>query len=200
MLQMLPNPARTVLTAALVLLLAGCGFTGLKPGSGSASGTRVVTVTGAGHFNVTATVSGHCWTTSIASNRKDAFRCMVGNAIYDPCFIRDRQAVLCPTDLPSGTATLIKLTAPLPATLPGSAAPAQGSVWQMKLAAGNLCGFITGTGVSGYPFGCTGKLWCAAPTGPVAGWYRAQCGPLAATSTMPTVTDAKAYPVAVLWR
>jgi hypothetical protein len=29
---------------------------------------------------------GNCWTNSIAVNRSDAWRCMLGNRIYDPCF------------------------------------------------------------------------------------------------------------------
>ena len=187
---------RTFLAAVLVGLLAGCGFT--TPTTVGPS-TKVITLQ-PGHFNVTSTVSGDCWTTSIASSRKDAFRCMVGNEINDPCFVQNKLAVLCPNDLPSRNATLINLTAPLPAALPGSAAPAQGSIWQMKLAAGNLCGVSTGAGIADYPYGCTGNLFCTYPTGPVAGQYRAQCGPLDNTPVMPVVTKAKEHPVAIIWR
>ena len=40
--------------------------------------------------------SGDCFATSIASNRPTAYRCMVQNAIYDPCFLTSRpQALVC---------------------------------------------------------------------------------------------------------
>ena len=41
-------------------------------------------------------VEGSCWTGSVAALRADAWRCMVGNAIYDPCFgPQDAAAVIC---------------------------------------------------------------------------------------------------------
>ncbi len=44
-------------------------------GGGIASGVRVA-----------KSASGYCWENSLADNRADAFRCFVGNSIYDPCF------------------------------------------------------------------------------------------------------------------
>jgi len=37
-------------------------------------------------FVVSGKVKGSCWTHSLASDRSDAWRCMAGNDIYDPCF------------------------------------------------------------------------------------------------------------------
>ncbi len=42
-----------------------------------------------------------CWITSLSSNRSDAFRCSVGNGIYDPCFedpIGDESIISCPSE------------------------------------------------------------------------------------------------------
>ncbi|OGZ84377.1 MAG: hypothetical protein A2599_03355 [Candidatus Staskawiczbacteria bacterium RIFOXYD1_FULL_39_28] len=61
---------------------------------------------------------GNCWVNSIAEPfRKDAWRCMVGSTVYDPCFeMSQKGLVYCPMNLLSGSgdATLIKLTKPLP--------------------------------------------------------------------------------------
>jgi hypothetical protein len=37
-------------------------------------------------FHVVETVSGNCWTDSLSTSRGDAYRCMAGDSIYDPCF------------------------------------------------------------------------------------------------------------------
>ena len=49
-------------------------------------------VTGSPQVRVTQTVRGHCWTGSLASPRRDAWRCLSGNFIYDPCFQLDSGA------------------------------------------------------------------------------------------------------------
>src|ERR1017187_1165279 len=75
----------------------------------SASGTPTV--------RVTNTVRGHCWTGSLAAAREDAWRCMSGNLIYDPCFssASARGIVLCPaTGAWSSAAIEIRLTQSLP--------------------------------------------------------------------------------------
>jgi hypothetical protein len=104
-------------------------------------------------------VSGYCWVPSLASNRPDAWRCMVGNGIYDPCFSAPNQAgqVVCvprPSD-PSMDLT-IDLTRPLPAPNPPTAMP---HAWFLTLADGSECGFLTGAtgGVRGQRinYGCT---------------------------------------------
>lgn len=50
-----------------------------------------------------------CWTSSISSNRSDAFRCSVGNYIYDPCFAGSSDIISCPSDPISKTLTLFRL-------------------------------------------------------------------------------------------
>ena len=38
-------------------------------------------------FMVSGNVKGSCWIHSLASDRPDAWRCMAGDDIYDPCFV-----------------------------------------------------------------------------------------------------------------
>src|SRR5579872_7234003 len=52
-----------------------------------------------GSMHVTQTISGMCWESSIASARRDAFRCIIANIIHDPCFALDAQDVACPVDV-----------------------------------------------------------------------------------------------------
>ena len=85
---------------------------------------------------------GKCWTGSNAVWREDAWRCDVGNAIYDPCFSTD-EGVVCganPTAPTDGFPLL--LTEPLPA--PEVPQDTTGHAWQVELADGTVCEFATG--------------------------------------------------------
>lgn len=134
--------------------------------------TRVV-VFAAGNFDspspvrIITTKQGDCFSTSIASARPDAFRCIAGNEILDPCF-SDGTDVLCPTP-PKFEAT--RLTKPdfSPLIKPGvqdtqssDSEPSvlSGDPWFLELANGYTCNFLTGTtaivaGVS-VDYGCGG--------------------------------------------
>lgn len=94
--------------------------------------------------SVSAQISGSCFAPSIASTRGDAWRCMSGNLIYDPCFTKpgSSNAVVCvqdPTD--SSTIVQMNLTQPLPDHGPilGELHP-----WFLQLADGSVCNFLTG--------------------------------------------------------
>src|ERR1035437_8374763 len=66
---------------------------------------------------VKSTVRGHCWTGSAAIDHQDAWRCLGGNLIYDPCFgsANAKGIVLCPAIGPwSSSAIEIELTSKLP--------------------------------------------------------------------------------------
>lgn len=108
-------------------------------------------------MHVSARQSGHCWTASIASQRSDAYRCMAGNAIHDPCFTISPHEVACPTDVADNRGIALELTRPLPP--PTSTR----NVWQMLLSSGARCNIGTGTTIPGYPFYCSGGLVCSAP-------------------------------------
>jgi hypothetical protein len=91
------------------------------------------------------TVSGSCWTRSIAApTRADAYRCMVGNSIYDPCFVPKRRSVaVCDVNpAANGRGFALRLTKPLPnePVFTGRAQP-----WLVQLADGEVCVPLTGT-------------------------------------------------------
>jgi hypothetical protein len=91
---------------------------------------------------------GHCWTNSIAAPRPDAWRCMVGNEIFDPCFESvDEQSLVCNPDPAKGEEGFrLKLNKPLPPpeiTAEATAMGAKGG-WLVELADGTLCRPATG--------------------------------------------------------
>ncbi len=88
--------------------------------------------------------SGSCFTSSIAATRPDAFRCMAGNVIFDPCFTTPAtmSAVICVRNpLDPSTFTTLNLTQPLPAP---ESTPAQTHPWFLQLADQTICNFFTG--------------------------------------------------------
>ena len=100
------------------------------------------------------TLGGNCWTSSIASTRADAYRCMTGNEIYDPCFVIDPKSVGCPTDLSANAGTVLKLTKPLP---PAESPPPAPQAFAMVLQSGAKCNRATGTVVADFPYYCSGE-------------------------------------------
>ncbi len=84
---------------------------------------------------------GYCWTSSIALPRAGAWRCMIGNAIQDPCFTTPdvSDAVICGANpATSDAGFLMRLTKPLPAAdaAPPPALYALPSPWIVELAIG----------------------------------------------------------------
>lgn len=110
---------------------------------------------------------GHCWTDSIADfGRRGAWRCMVDNEIYDPCFETPRltDGVICdanPATNKSGF--ILELTEPLPA--PSSQVPSHPLPWLLKLADGSVCQSLGGSAnwVNGkaLPYGCSHLRECS---------------------------------------
>jgi hypothetical protein len=89
-----------------------------------------------------AAQEGSCWTGSLAVWRTDAWRCTVGNSIYDPCFSLGA-GVICGADPVTPTMSFaLTLTEPLPAP----EVPADTSVyaWVVELADGTTCEIATG--------------------------------------------------------
>jgi hypothetical protein len=88
---------------------------------------------------------GSCWTDSIAVSRSGAYRCSVGNGIYDPCFTvpTNHERMVCGADPALRTmGFVLKLTKPLPETPPVTL---QVEPWIIKLADGSICEAMTGT-------------------------------------------------------
>jgi hypothetical protein len=149
------------------------------------------------HMTVVKTISGSCWEGSIAANRSDAFRCMSGNSISDPCFVRDATSVACP-DIPTAdSGVVIRLSTPLPQNhVVGAVTP-----WAMSLESNVRCRVGTGTVIPGFPYYCSGSLVCAVPTkGQQQAEYFSECGAGEASSSGPHVASKKRYAVITLWR
>jgi hypothetical protein len=149
------------------------------------------------HMTVVKTVSGSCWEGSIAANRSDAFRCMSGNAISDPCFVRDAKSVACP-DIPTADSGLvIKLNTPLPENhVSGAETP-----WAMSLQSNVRCRVGTGTVIPGFPYYCSGSLVCAVPSEDrQSAEFFTECGVGEASPSGPRVASSKRYAVTTLWR
>jgi len=88
---------------------------------------------------------GNCQINSIAEPfRKDAWRCMVEDSIYDPCFETSQKDILfCQMNPLAPSAFLIKLTKPLPeASLPVEIR--DNWAWFVKLKDGTYCSPFTG--------------------------------------------------------
>jgi hypothetical protein len=107
--------------------------------------TRVVTY--AAVLPGPARSSGTCWTRSLAApSRGDAYRCMAGNSIYDPCFVPPAQSAAAVCDVnPAGRGRgfTLRLTEPLPhEPAYGGSAP---HPFLVELAGGEVCVPLTGT-------------------------------------------------------
>jgi hypothetical protein len=104
---------------------------------------------------------GSCWTSSIAVARAGAWRCMIGNAIEDPCFAAAdvSDAMICGANPATSEAGfLMRLTKPLPAA--GTAAQTA-SPWIVELAIGQ--GQVPGPYAMPPP-----KTYCSRMTGTMA--------------------------------
>ncbi|HLY82456.1 MAG TPA: hypothetical protein VKQ71_05695, partial [Acidimicrobiales bacterium] len=136
----------------------------------AAAGTRTHAIiyepfasSGAPAVRVTSTIQGHCWTGSLATPRRDAWRCMNANPpcltggapcagaasfIYDPCFSSAKApgVVLCPAPGPwSDNALEIKLTSRLPTKFANTKSPTTtGLPWALVTMRGWRCGLNTG--------------------------------------------------------
>jgi hypothetical protein len=107
------------------------------------AGTRLLA-----SVQVTQTAQGSCFSASIAADRADAWRCSVGNDLYDPCFspiitTPAPTSVVCP-QTPSLTNVLqIDLTSPLPLNM-ANIGNAGADPWLIVLGSGATCEAVTG--------------------------------------------------------
>lgn len=106
------------------------------------------TSSGAPSVRVTSTIRGHCWTGSLATRRGDAWRCMSGNFIDDPCFSSTSATgvVLCPATGPWSSAAIeIRLTRSLPRKYGNKGKPSTaGLPWALVTTSGWKCVLATG--------------------------------------------------------
>jgi hypothetical protein len=144
-----------VLAACSVLVIA-LGTTTAGPAGASTTRTvvhKLVPWEANGTLDPAVTISarrtGHCWTGSIAVDNSHVWRCVSGNAIYDPCFGPPDEAhateVVC-DPLPWSGATLLRLTAALPLKYADQypAKHPSDRVWAFELGNGARCSNATG--------------------------------------------------------
>ncbi len=175
----------------------------------------------------TAVENGYCFANSVAAPyRTDAWRCMVGNAISDPCFTLSsasetpanaKPQLLCginPAGLDSSSTFLLSLTKPLPKPEIPSSTPSNWA-WVVELSDGVICTPFTGT----RPFSATGEVALYSCNGSLSGvrpgedmifgdlnnattTWTAEVGSLStATSTFPPAIIASAtVPVFAVWQ
>ena len=136
--------ARAIALAAVLAILATAG---------PADAHRTTTVTVYRAFTASGSPAvrvrharGSCFTSSETTSRSDAWRCTVGNVLYDPCF-SSRHAhgvVICPNADPA-SGLEIRLTKRLPIAFANRGSPSAGSQpWRVELYSGAHCAFSGG--------------------------------------------------------
>ncbi len=107
---------------------------------------------------VTRILRGSCWTGSIGLPRPDAWRCMVGNEILDPCLESPKGANVPLVCVTGTTAVRLRLTKPLPEKY-ANGPEKQFFPWRLVLRGGDVCERFTGTAAGavqkqGLVYGC----------------------------------------------
>ena len=164
-----------ILRIPLSLLIASVGSLGvcLAPGAGEAATARTqiviyspFTIDGqlARGVTVAGSRSGSCWEGSLASARPDAWRCVSGSSILDPCYSGPASWVACATTMADNRVVRLLLTRPLPATNQHKSVNTRASdPERIVLANGVTCGFLTGAtetvAEQRLNYGCTNGAW-----------------------------------------
>jgi hypothetical protein len=121
-----------------------------------------------------APVAGACGMgESLALNRSDAWRCIVGNEIYDPCFSSAAHATSVICDASPGKPVGIKVT--LSAPLPTHAKANDSQPWILTMGDGAKCTFETGgtfgIGNQRANYYCALNQWIIGAPVPGKVWY-----------------------------
>lgn len=88
--------------------------------------------------------NGSCFTNSVIASSPNAWRCSVGNQIYDPCiFATDGKSLVCGADPARGVpGFVLALTLPLPQ--PDIPETSTSNAWMIETASGRICSFAQG--------------------------------------------------------
>lgn len=88
--------------------------------------------------------TGSCFSTSVTAPAKTAYRCSVGNEIYDPCiFATDGKTLVCGADpVKKMPGFVLELTSPLPES--DTDDESLTNPWLIELASGRVCSFAQG--------------------------------------------------------
>jgi hypothetical protein len=150
---------------------------------------QAFTTSGSPAIHVSKTVNGHCFSGSSETNRNDAWRCLSGNFLHDPCFSSSKAPgiVLCPDRAWKRSGIEIKLTQPLsggnkhkPST--------KGLPWAMETTTGLKCvfqgmgPFISPTNFADYA--CQGGTWLWNKPNRTAQPWTIKAGATAPTTTL----------------
>jgi hypothetical protein len=140
-------PKRTAIGVCLALALV---VAALAAAGAQARGHTAATVYEAFSYHGlvvphTTSASGYCFTSSDVTRRDDAWRCLVGNELFDPCFSSSLAfgIVVCPVPW-TDSGTEINLSRPLPS--PSSHTPPSLSLepWAVETADGDYCTLSSG--------------------------------------------------------
>ena len=138
-----------LIALAVLLGVLGAGFGGELAAADHRLGRtqlRIAVFAVMGSVNpdlrITERLTGHCWTGSLADQgRADAWRCMAGNAILDPCFEAgfEPATVVCARSPMATEAVLLTLTEPLARTPGADPFDFTRPPWMIELANGATC-------------------------------------------------------------
>jgi hypothetical protein len=94
----------------------------------------------------TSTRRGSCFSGSLATARRDAWRCSYGNYIVDPCFkSAARRDVVCPLGPSLRSGIRLVLTKALPRRYRNHGTPSTRlQPWALRLTNGTYCQYVTG--------------------------------------------------------
>jgi|GEM_PF-2853100 len=135
-------------TAGLALLVEPAAASGATTHGATRTTTRIYRAfsrSGAPSVRITSIIGGFCWSGSDTAMRDDAWRCVSGRFIYDPCFSspKAKGVVLCilaPWSK-SGTEIVLKKALPKPFAGPPSTT---GLPWAIGTTTGLRCVFASG--------------------------------------------------------
>lgn len=180
---------------------AGQAVATSKPGTSPRTTVRrfvPYTSSGAPVAGVTARRSGSCFTASVVVSRPNAYRCLAGNALLDPCFATSRSStILACFSAPWSTVTRLRLTKPLASSVANPNPTHVNMPWALQLSGGVRC--VAGSGTATVKQGVAMTYACAG--GGTAGLVRsvrAQRGPVRALYA-PSGKTARRVPVSVEW-
>ena len=152
-------------------------------------------------LKVVKRVSGTCWTGSIAVDEPYAWRCLAGNAIYDPCFAGDgythTRELVCDPQPWDSKVIILHLTKTLPradANRSGSSSDSARS-WAIELSNGDKC--FLGTGANGIRGSVVMAYFCQ--SGNEAGPLDASRQPWTVDYERPNVDFLAPVSVSVAW-
>lgn len=197
-----------VLIFSLAVLWSGTWTTALRAAAPAPSAiatlppTKVIVFHPAGTHG--AVVAGACaMGESAALDRTDAWRCMVGNEIYDPCFSAAPHAttVICAATPTTPIGIKVQLAGPLPTHRPAHDTQA----WILLLGDGTTCSFDTGGtfGINGQRanYGCSDKDWVIGDPATGRVWYAVKAHLSdKGSSNGPTASHVFAISIATVWK